>query len=460
MKNLIVYIIFICNTVNALAQAPISHIPVNSEKNQLTLEECIISAIENNPNLKSLKLSEEANEYQIKEIKSAALPQLSAQGQVLHNYALAEQILPGEVFGQPGESVAVKFGVANTITGKVEVNQLLYNKSYRTGLRAAEASRSLTQLNTFKTTEDLIFNIAELYLNLQITEKQKEILNANLSRINQLIKISQIQFEEGLIKKLDVDQLRVNKTNLLSEFQNIEIGVAQQMNLLKFYMGMTQDEEIAIADYVTDGDTYPLLEAVQMENNTSLLLLNKQLELSNLEHGNLAAGYYPTLSAFANYGWQGQTDKLFSTDEQYDIQGSPTGVIGLSLNIPIFDGFKIKNQLAQNKIKQSQMVLDRTYLANSIQMEFANANNALKQNKTLLDVQNANMALAEELYGVTKLSYQEGVAPLTELLNAENSLKEAQTQYLTSLLQVNLAELDQMKTSGQLASLIRDGSNN
>ena len=42
----------------------------------------------------------------------------------------------------------------------------------------------------------------------------------NINRINQLIDIYQIQFEEGVMKKIDVDQLRVYKTNLSTEIQN------------------------------------------------------------------------------------------------------------------------------------------------------------------------------------------------------------------------------------------------
>lgn len=425
----------------------------------MTVEECIFHAIQHNPNLQSVKLGEEANRYQIKEFKATGLPQINASGQYNNNFALAEQLLPGEFFGEPGTTIPVKFGVANTLNGNIELQQLLFSKSYFTGLKAARATQSLAELNTFKTTEDLVYNVAQIYLQLQITDKQKEILNANLDRINQLIDIARIQFEEGIIKRVDVDQLRVNKTNLRTELQSLEIGTTQQMNLLKFYMGMSPEKEIQIAEYVSEGDKYPLVDQLIISENTNLQLLDKQLELSTLEMENIKAGFYPRLSAFVQYGWQGQTDKLFSKEEQHNLQTSTIGLFGLSLNVPIFDGFQKKNQIQRVVVKQNQMALDRLNMTYLTRMEFANASETLRQNRTLLDTQKENMQLAEELYGVTKLSYQEGVAPLTELLNAETSLKEAQTQYLTSLLHLNLAELDHLKTSGQLAKLIRNSNN-
>ncbi len=446
---------------NAFSQDTNSSTNVVSDK-PMTLEECIKFAVENNPNLRSVKLSENAVEAQIKEVKTQGMPQITGTGTYNYNFALAEQLLPGEIVGQPaGTTIPVKFGVANTINGNVELQQLLFSKSYFTGIKAAKTSQELTKLNTFKTTEDLVYNVAQIYMQLQITEKQKGLLKANMDRIDQLIKIAEIQFEEGLIKKINVTQLKVNRINLLSEVQNLEIGKIQQLNLLKMYMGVSPKTELKIeaekeiADQVDD---FLLVEELSINQNSNLRLINKQMEIKALELENVQAGYFPSLSGFVRYGWQGQTDQLFSSNEKYNIQGSNIGIVGLNLTVPIFDSFRKKHQAEQVRVAQNQLNFDRQNLVNSIEMEFDNATQTLKQNRTLIETQKQNMELAEELYEVTRLSYQEGVAPLTELLDAENSLKESQTQYLTSLLQLNLAELDYIKSSGQLAELIRSAN--
>ncbi|GLR19474.1 TolC family protein [Portibacter lacus] len=423
---------------------------------EITLEECIQFALDHNPQLKSIRMGEEANAYKIKEVKSAALPQINGTGQYLYNYALAEQLLPGEVFGMPGTTIPVKFGVANTVNANIELQQVIFNKAIGTGLKAAQASQEIYELNTFKSTEDLVYNIVQLYFQLQISEKQKVILQSNIDRIENLVRIARIQFQEGIIKKVDLDQLIINKANLLSERMNLEIGIGQQLNLLKFYMGMSTNLDISISEEAMEGDRYTTIaNEVDINNNTNYRLLTKQEELSDLELESIKAGYYPSLAGFVRYGYQGQTDRIFSSEDAYAIQGSPTGVIGLSLSVPIFDGFKKSHQAQQIRVKQSQYYLDKQYLSNSVEMEFANAKEKLRQNRVLLETQKENMEFAEELYEVTKLSYQEGVAPLTELLDAETSLKESQTQYLTSLLQVNLAELEHIKSSGQLSKILR-----
>jgi len=433
----------ICLSQLLLAQPP--QLDKTIFNTPMTLEECMLYAIQNNPNLQSVRLDELMNQTKISEIKSATLPQISGSGQYQDNFSLAEQLLPGEIFGQPGTTLPVKFGVRHTMNVGLNVQQNIFNKSIKSGLKAAEASQAVTQLNTFKTMEDLIYQMAQIYLQLQLTEKQKGLLNANLERVNNLIEIAQIQFEEGIIKKIDVDQLKVNRTNLSSELQNLNIGVAQQKNYLKFYMGMPQKEDIQLAEFVIEESEYVLVDQLILEQNTNLNLLAKQFELTNYELENIKAGYYPTLSAFMNYGWNGQTDKLFSNGEGNELASNTTGIWGLTLNVPIFDGFKKRKQQEQVLISQNQLRLQRQALVNQTELEFANAYQTLSMNRVLLNTQKENMALAEELYNVTKLSYREGVAPLTELLNAETSLKEAQSQYITALLQIKLGELDHLK---------------
>ncbi len=427
-------------------------------KSPMDLRSCINFAVQNNPNVLKAQLDEVATAYQIKEIKASGLPQLSGQAQALDNFSLPQQLLPGEVFGQPGTTIPVKFGVRYNFSGTAQLNQLLYNQSYFVGLKAAKASQSLMQLSTFKTIEDLVYNVAQVFLQIQQLEQQGTILDANLNRMNRLFEIAEIQYEEGLIKKIDVDQLRVNRTNLLTEQTNLELSMSQLNRLLKLYMNFPQEEELLLTGLEENEIKYELAPRLILSANTNLRLLEEQFKLNELERKNTLAGYAPGLAAFAQYGWQGQTDALFN--KEVPLSDFTSGSWGLSLSIPIFDGGQKQAKTQQIKVKREQLLQDKMYLTQVTKMEFANANEGLIQNRRVLEAQNENMDLAEALYDVTQLSYKEGVAPLTELLNAETSLKQAQTQYLTALFQLKLSELDHLKTSGELANIIKQTQDN
>src|SRR5690554_2255759 len=422
----------------------------------LTLDDLIQYAMQYNPDVRNSQLDQMSNDALIKEITSQGLPQITGTGTYNNNYALPQQIIPGEIFGQPGTLIPVKFGVQNTLSASVQMNQMIYNPSFWVGLEAAKTSKDLYKLATFKTKEELIYNIIQVYYQIQITEEQQEILLHNLETMDQLIDIAQVQYEEGIIKKLDVDQLRVNKINLESQIQGTSVGLTLLQNQLKFMMGLPQEEELLLKkDRISVGD-FAEKEELNLANNTDLQMLDIQEELNELEQKNIKAGYVPSLSFFLNYGWMGQTDKLFSDEEVHDIVGSGTGSFGLSLTVPIFDSFQKKHQKQQVIIEKHKLENTRMKTEYFTKMNYDNARENLSVSLDLVSTQKENMELAESLYDITALSFREGVAPLTELINAETSMRQAQTQYLSALLQVALAKLDLIKNSGSLSEKINN----
>lgn len=453
LKKPVLFLLTIMLTsVSSFAQPEI----LDQDTMRLSLSAAVDLAVKQNQQLQSVQMDEEINEFKIKEIKSGALPQLTGDANYNDNFSRASQILPGEVFGQPGTSIAVKFGTRYQFGTGLQLKQTIFNPSINTGLKAAKESQGYYTLNTFKTKEDLIYQVVNVYMQLEMTEKQKELIVGNIERMKKLVQITDAQFKEGIIKKVDVDQLKVNYTNLRTQLSTTNNTYTQLLNNLKLLMNVDVYTPVAITNEV-GAERVPVADQLFLKDNTELNLIDYQIRLQQLNTLNIKAGYLPTLSAFANYGWQGQADKLFKSGAT---QGFTSGVWGLTLSIPIFDGFTKKNKIAQSNIQVRQLEMNKKFMKSKINNDFVSAQNDLRQNKEVLAAQEENMKVAEELYNVAKLSYTEGIAPLSELINAENGLKEAQTQYLTALLQISLAELDLMKTSGQLSKIIKDASSN
>jgi len=417
----------------------------------LTVEKAVTMAVDNNPDIKRVQLGNQLLETQIAQAKSAGLPQVTGSAGFTDNFSIASQILPGEIFGQTGE-IAVQFGTRYGLNAGVEINQLLYSREYRTNLNKLDATKHITQLQVLSTMEDLVYNVVQVYIQYQTTAEQQKLLYDNLDRIDQLVEISNAQYENGIIKKLDVDQIKVNRTNQLTNISNLNTKLEQQLNVLRFYLNLDRGLEIVLSEKLDNTSQYPLSSTLMLSQNINYQILNDRIELTKLEDEVIKAGYYPTVSAFAQYNYTGQANKLnFKSDNYTDFTA---GLYGLTVSIPIFDGFNKKNKLAENKILYEQQKLDLQTLKNNTKLEFNNANANLKQNQNLINTQLENMDLATMVYDVTKLSYQEGVAALTDLIDAENGLEDAQSQYLTALINYKLAELDHIKASGQLAQLL------
>jgi outer membrane protein TolC len=201
--------------------------------------------------------------------------------------------------------------------------------------------------------------------------------------------------------------------------------------------------------------TLGLLPTADMANTQSRLaiqILQKQKDLENLQIKVTQAGYYPTLMAFARYNHQAQrnTWNFFKGGESW----FDFSTIGLRLNVPIFDGFSKHSKVQQSKIRLQQLDVQIANQNNFLQMEYTNIQSRLRNQQTNINKQQTNMKLAEQVYQTTQVQYQNGTTPLAELLNAETSLREAQTHYFTALIQAKVTELEFIRANGRLLDLL------
>lgn len=413
----------------------------------MTLKQVIEYGLQGNTDIKTQNLALLKTQFLIKENKSEGLPQINAALGYTLNPLLAKTLLPGEMLGQPGVMIPVTFGVKNVVNGSVQLSQQILNFQYKTGLVAANKSLELSQLNETNTKQEIIYTLAATYYQALITAKQIKIVQANLDRVNTGLRIAQVQYDNKIIRKIDLDQYKVNQTNLLTDLGNAELGYQQQIDLLKIYMGYPLDATLQIADNVTEAAAF-VAENTTNENPT-LKLFDIQEELKNLEIKRIQAGYYPKISLAANLGFNSQFNQI------KDINTSINSAIGLNLSVPIFDGFRKQHQVAQRAIEVKSIQLDKQLVERQLNMQFNNAIKTYEQNKRSYNAQKANLELAETIYNTMNNNYKLGISNLTELNNTEVSLKEAQTKYLTALLQIKLTELDILKANGKMESLLK-----
>ena len=413
-----------------------------------SLKQVIEYALHGNTDIKKQNLEMLKTKYNIEEYRSDALPQVNGSLAYNNSPLLAKQLLPGEIFGQPGVLIPVQFGVKNTFNGSVQLTQQVFNFQYKAGLAAAKKALELAEFNEKYTREEIIYTIASTYYQALISGKQIKIVEANLDRINTGLKIAQVQFDNKIIRKIDLDQYKVNRTNLLTDLGNAELSFQQQLDVLKIYMGYPLDSTLQVSDSVSEQALFIAENSVK--DNPSLALLKTQEELKNIEIKNIRAGYYPKISASANYGFNSQFNKL----RKSDVNTSPNAALGVSVSIPIFDGFRKRRQVQQRELEVKSLQLDQQLTENQLSMQYNIALKTYAQNKKSYDAQKGNLELAENVYNTMNNNYKLGISNLTELNNTEVSLKEAQTKYLTALLQIKLTELDILKANGKMEMLV------
>jgi outer membrane protein len=427
---------------------------------KLTLKDAIKYALEANQEARKARLDMENSEYRIDEVRSRALPQVSGSASLTHNPLLQMSALPN-IFGanpNPNETILIAFGQKWNANAGVSVSQALFDKAVLTGLDAAKATREFYRISAQLTEEQVIEQVATNYYQVLVQRQQLVALDSTLKNTRRVQHVLQGQYNNGLARKIDVDRISVNISNLESQRQQLLNGVALLENQLKFYMGMPIQTPVVIPDAEINSlqpQAVAMTETINVEGRTEIQLLKQQEQLLNYQKESITAEYYPSLSLGGNYSYQGMGNKvpLFKGQKQ-GVNWFDAASVSLNLRIPIFNGGATKSRLKQSEIGIKKLNEDVANTVLGLNLAFENAKTQINNSIITLNTQKKNVQLAQEVYANTQNNYNNGLATLTDLLNAETSLTEANNNYSSALLNYRVAEIQLVKSQGQLKSLI------
>ncbi|SFC62170.1 TolC family protein [Flavobacterium phragmitis] len=422
----------------------------------LTLKDAVNYALQNKADAKKAKLQVENSEYKIQEVRSRALPQISANGNLTYNPIIQTTVIDGAGFGQPGTTIQAAFGQTWTSTAGLSLTQAIFDQSVFTGLKAAKSTREFYQINDQLTEEQVIERVANNYYSVYVQQERLMLLDSNYVNTTKVRDIVKGQFDNGLAKKIDLDRIVVKMSNIDTERQQIKNQITLQENALKFYMGMPIETQIVLPKEEFEVVPATLTQEPNIENRTEYLLLKKQEELLVYNKKAMQAGYYPTLSLTAGYNYIGQGPEFpwFAKPDK-GVYWSDFSAIGLNLHVPIFTGFGTRAKVRQADVEIRSIQEDIKDTKLSLDLDYKNAMTQINNNLVTIQNQQENMRLASEILSNTKNNYLQGLASLTDLLDAENASLEAQNNYTRAVLNYKIAEISLIKSKGELKSLTK-----
>ena len=432
--------------------------PPMAQSKVLTLKDAIQYALENKAEARKARLGIENSNYQIDEVRSRALPQISANGTLTYNPVLQMSALDLSSFpgGDPNAGVTlVPFGTEWTALGGVTVSQAIFDQAVFTGLRAARSTREFYQLNAQLTEEQVIERVANNYYQVYVLRQRLTVLDSNYVNTSKIRDIILGQFDNGLAKKIDLDRMTVSLSNISTQRQRAMNEVQLQENTLKFFMGMPIETPIVIPQSQFEVTPVALAERPDSTVRTEYQLLLKQEQLLNFQKKSIIAEYYPTLGISANYNYIGQGPEMpLGKGAQDQVYWSDFSAVALNLRIPIFNGFGTRAKVRQADIELQEIAEDLKDNKLSLDLAFENARTQINNSIVTIGNQRENVRLAQEVLSNTQNNYQQGLASLTDLLDAENSMIEAQNNYTAALLDYKLAEVQLIKSRGELRTLL------
>ena len=413
----------------------------------VTLKQAIEFALQNKADALKAKLDITNADAKILEAKAGALPKVTGNANITYNPIIQEIALGGQTFkmGQPWVAVA-----------GVQLQQALFNQQVFIGLKAAKSTKEFYQLNANLTEEQIIERVSNAYFQVFTAQEQKNTLESSYSSTEKVRNVIKSLYDNGLSKKIDLDRTNVNLTNIETNIKQSNNGITQAENALKFYMGMPIETKIQLVQEDMAVTPHLLDETVNTDERTEVKVLLKNKELLEYQKKATIANYYPTVNLTANYNWQGLGEKFPLTNgSSKGVMWSDYSAIGLGINIPIFNGFATKAKVQQNQIDIDKLEIDIKDTKLGLDQAYQNAKAQIENSLATLESQKANVKLAEDVLADTKSNYQYGLATLTDLLEAENSLVQAKNNYTTAILDYKIAEVQYYKSKGELKNYLK-----
>tara|TARA_B100000212_G_C27345227_1_gene521001 strand:- start:24 stop:1361 length:1338 start_codon:yes stop_codon:yes gene_type:complete len=425
-----------------------------SQDMELTLDQCIDLAIENNENLKNAKLEEKISKALSREYLSVGLPQINFDGGLKYNHDVPKSLIDISRFmpGVPeGTEQEVSFG--QDYDGRVDlfINQMIFNGSYFVGLSAAKELVKLSKKLTRRNEIDIVETVQKAYYTVLNTKKRIDLVNSNLDRLQNLLNEMKQLYENGFIEKLDVDRIQVAYNNLKSEKIKADRLYKLSNEVLNFQVGLPVGTEVKLIGNLSEDIVNQFqynISDFDYSNRIEYSILKTDKNLKFYDLKNNRTQYLPQVYANYNYGYNTASSNynLFFENDRW----KSFGTLGLKVIIPIFDGFLKRSKINQSKFKIEQIENQMLFLERSINLQINQSIANYENTKESLKISKKNLELAQNVYNSTEIKYREGVGSNLELIDSNNSLKTAQNQYYNSLYESIIASIDIKKTLGTL----------
>jgi outer membrane protein len=417
-----------------------------------SLADAVSYAQKNNVQVKNALLDIDAQIQTNREIASAALPTVNSSVGGTDFLTIPTSLLPGQIFGgAPGTFIPVQFGTKFNANYGLNFNQILFDGQVFIALQARATSLEWKRKNAALTEENIKANIYKIYYQLSASKTQLNILDANIERLQKLANDAAAMYKNGFAEKLDVDKVNVQLNNLQTEKLKANNSVTIGFMGLKMLMGMPVKDSLVLTDVINESN---LSADVLYENDFQYTIrkdyqyLSTVKKLSEYNIKRYELSFLPTITMNGAYTKNAQRTKF----DFFDKKGSwfETSLIGLNINLPLFNGGSTVAKIKKAKIELQQVENQMSALKNNIDNELSQAKLNYMSSVATVEFQKKNMQLAENVFSQTKKKFEAGAGSNTEISAAQADLVAAQNNFMNALYAALIAKVDLLKASGKL----------
>lgn len=276
------------------------------------------------------------------------------------------------------------------------------------------------------------------YFQLRSVQLQRDISLQNLDIARHSLKLTGIRMDDGVATRLEVAQAQAQVASVESTLPILEQQETHLMNSLSFLLG---ENPGVLTERLAGSRPLPLtppevpvgLPSELAQRRPDIRAAEAQLHAATADIGVATADFYPSITLSGNVGLQAMQ---FS---QLGNWGSRLYSFGPSLNLPIFEGGRLRGQLALKKAQQQEAaihfqstVLKAWHEVSDAMVDYDTYQRQRSQLATL--VENDRIALA-----AASKQYEAGATDFLNVLTMQKELLASQQEQVKSDANVSLA---------------------
>jgi outer membrane protein TolC len=418
---------------------------------QVSLDDAIRMGIENNLALTLARAQQKAANAEKLQLVNVLLPNLSLHGETgVHEYNLEAQGFHPSTVGlfapllPPGTSLSSFHLITkvDTTISQINFSQALFNWSGYDVWRAAQAGQKAAFYNAQSSRGLVVLNVGNTYLQALAAKSQADYARALLQTDATILNQAHEEHLAGTVANLDELRARVQYQTQ----QQTVIAAADDFEKAKIALnreiGLAPEQAIQLTDSAPYAELQPMsIQAARSEAYASrqdFQMLKQELRVAELERRATAHQRFPTLTFGGNYGVTGISGGVYH---------GTFAAVG-TLSIPIFKEAKFRGD---NDVAEAQLEEIRSRMADltgKIDQQLRDSLLDLQTAEQTVQVARSNVDLANTALDQTRQRFSAGVTDSLPVAEAQSTLAQAQTQYVSSVLQLNEARLGLARNLG------------
>jgi outer membrane protein len=430
-----------------------------------TLDEAINTAIQNNRDINISVLNTEKSKAAVNEAYGYAMPTIDAAANFSHflqkpktpfpdfqalltnaTYKILfdEGIIPEDKNKYvPVETQLQSFVQSNAYNASLTLTQIIFSSAVFEGIGATQTYYELSKAELQNTVSKTVLDVQKAFYGVLLAKAVLDITYASFKNSQENFDNVKALYDQGMVSEFDKLQAEVQVENIRPVVLRMENVLKSAKDGLKIILGIDQSEDVDVSGEIVlepidvSNENELIEEAIENNYNIKSLDLKKQVDEAFVQLD--ISRYWPTLAGFANYTYAGSSDS-------WNYQNYSYSTIGLNLSINLWEGNRTKNKVEQSTITYKQTEEQLLQLKDFTTLEVKSKVQELLRVKSLVEVQERTVSLAERAYNIAKVRYQEGAGSQLELQNADQDLRQARLNRVTAIHSylVTKYELDQL----------------